>query len=136
MVSVLLDGNVLIARVHDSHVHHLAVTKWLGPDRAFATCPITQGTLLRLLLRNGRSATDAWAALAAITARDEHEFWADAMGYTAVPSRGVMGHRQVTDAYLAELARQHGGRVATLDGGFVTAHPDIAERIDSARPAR
>lgn len=129
-MSVLLDGNVLIARAHNSHVHHGAVVRWLGPDVAFATCPITQGTLLRFLLRDGHSSFDAWSALGLITARDEHEFWPDDMGYSAVPPAGVIGHRQVTDAYLAELARRHQGRVATLDGGFVTAHPDIADRID------
>ncbi len=31
---------------------------------------------------------------------------------------GVIGHRQVTDAYLVALARHHGGRVATLDKGL------------------
>jgi toxin-antitoxin system PIN domain toxin len=129
----MLDGNVLIARSHATHVHHLAVSKWLGTDRAFATCPITQGTLVRFLLRAGHSASDAWRALGVITARDKHEFWPDGIGYGAVRSIGIMGHRQVTDAYLAELARRHGGRVATLDGGFITAHPDIADRIETDR---
>ena len=126
---MLLDGNVLIARTHAAHVHHDVVADWLGGDQAFATCPITQGTLLRFMLRAGTASDVAWAALATIVGRDEHEFWSDDVGYDRVPSRGVIGHRQVTDAYLAALARRRGGQVLTLDGGFVTAHPDVAQRI-------
>lgn len=35
---------------------------------------------------------------------------------------GVIGHRQVTDAYLVALARHHGGRLATLDRGLAALH--------------
>jgi predicted nucleic acid-binding protein len=37
-----------------------------------------------------------------------------------------VGHRQVTDAYLAALARAHRGRLTTFDEGLVAAHPDVA----------
>jgi hypothetical protein len=37
-----------------------------------------------------------------------------------------MGHRQVTDAYLAALARQQGGRLVTFDAGLAVLHPDVA----------
>ena len=40
-----------------------------------------------------------------------------------------MGHRQVTDAYLAELARRHRGRLVTLDAGLAAVHPDVAELL-------
>jgi len=36
---------------------------------------------------------------------------------------GVIGHRQVTDAYLAALARHHRGQLATFDPG---PGPDVA----------
>ncbi len=36
-----------------------------------------------------------------------------------------MGHRQVTDAYLASLARAHSGRLATMDRGLAALHPDV-----------
>ena len=42
---------------------------------------------------------------------------------------GVIGHRQVTDAYLAELARSNHGRLATFDEGFVALHGDVADLI-------
>jgi predicted nucleic acid-binding protein len=40
-----------------------------------------------------------------------------------------MGHRQVTDAYLTQLARARDGRVATFDRGFAALHKDIAEIV-------
>jgi len=43
--------------------------------------------------------------------------------------RGVLGHRQVTDAYLAGLARKQKGRLATLDEGLAALHEDVAELI-------
>ncbi|MGH7643001.1 MAG: hypothetical protein ACRENX_08330 [Candidatus Dormibacteria bacterium] len=50
----LPDGNVLTALAVEDHVHHLAATHWwTSTVRLVATCPITQGTLLRLLVRQG-----------------------------------------------------------------------------------
>jgi uncharacterized protein len=50
----LLDGNALVALVSDAHVHHSAAQLWFASTSCpFATCPITQGTMLRLLLRLG-----------------------------------------------------------------------------------
>jgi hypothetical protein len=62
----LLDGNVLVALVIDSHVHHDRAHQWfatLAQDR-FATCPLTQGTLLRVHMRSAanRSAAAAQGA--------------------------------------------------------------------------
>lgn len=44
---------------------------------------------------------------------------------------GVIGHRQVTDAYLAQFARHYGGRLATLDTGLAHLHDDVAELVPS-----
>jgi hypothetical protein len=43
-----------------------------------------------------------------------HEFWPDD-AFDTVALNGVIGHRQVTDAYLAHLARVRGGRLATFN---------------------
>ena len=51
----LADRNLLIAMTVPNHVHHRAAQSWLAQHQgAVATCPITQGTLLRLLIREGR----------------------------------------------------------------------------------
>jgi uncharacterized protein len=130
-VTHLLDGNVLVALVVGDHVHHRPARTWFGATAAFATCPVTQGTLLRLLLRNDMRAADALGVLAALTGHPRHEFWADDLGYDAVDLGGVVGHRQVTDAYLAQLARAHDGRVATFDQGLAALHHDVADLVTS-----
>jgi predicted nucleic acid-binding protein len=61
-----------------------------------------------------------------ITELPRHVFWPDAISYLDVRTTGVIGHRQVTDGYLAQLARSHGGRLATFDTGLATLHRDVA----------
>jgi predicted nucleic acid-binding protein len=114
----LLDGNVVVALVVEDHVHHAAAQRWFGSGRDFATTPITQGTLLRFLLRVEVPATDALAVLEGLCARDDHEFWPDHLAYADVDLRGVIGHRQVTDAYLTAIAR------TKFDEGLAALHPD------------
>lgn len=55
--------------------------------------------------------------------------WPDDLGYDAVDLLAAVGPRQVTDVYLAGLARAHGGRLATLDRGLAAIHPDVTELV-------
>jgi len=129
-VTVLLDANVLIALVVADHVHHDAAEAWFADTaETFATCPITQGSLVRLLIRQGQSGQAATTLLSALTAAPRHEFWPDDLSFEAVSMRGVIGHRQVTDAYLAHLARANDARLATFDHGLAKLHDDIAELV-------
>ena len=130
MSTFLLDGNVLIALTVVDHVHHGAAIEWFeGDEPTVATCPITQGTLLRFLIREGQTAPEACAVLDAITAQPWHEFWPDGMPYRSDHLAGVIGHRQVTDAYLVALARERGARLTTFDKGLAALHPDVAVRL-------
>jgi toxin-antitoxin system PIN domain toxin len=128
----LLDANVLIALADAAHVHHPAAVRWFGStDAPFATCPITQGALLRMMLRSG-SVPDAAVAMQVLqlfTAHERHRFWPDDLDYSAVGWKGVLGHRQVTDAYLAALTRKHGGQLASFDAGLVALHKDVATHV-------
>jgi uncharacterized protein len=129
-VTVLLDSNVLIALLVADHVHHEAAEAWYtGTTEVIATCPITQGTLVRLLVREGQSAQAATAVVSALMAQPRHEFWPADAAFDAVSLNGVIGHRQVTDAYLAHLARVRGGRLATFDHGLAKLHADIADVV-------
>ena len=129
-MTALLDSNVLIALVVAEHVHHDHAASWLSDfDGGFATCPITQGSLVRFLLRTGQSAAAAWDVVSGIEQSARHEFWADEVSFADVQFGGVVGHRQVTDAYLAQLARSRGGYLATLDGGLAHLHSDVAVLI-------
>lgn len=132
-MTVLLDANVLIALVVPEHVHHDATAEWLSAfDAGFATCPITQGSLVRFLVRAGQSAAAARDVVDAIEQVDRHEFWPDSVSFADVEVGGVIGHRQVTDAYLAQLARSRNGQLATLDSGLAHLHNDVAVLISTA----
>ena len=130
MTAALADGNVLIALTVRDHVHHRQAREWFeSHDDQLATCPITQGTLLRFLLRDGVGATGALAALHKIVSLPQHVFWPDEISYDSSELAGVIGHRQVTDAYLAALAVHFGGSLATLDRGLAALRPDAAVLI-------
>lgn len=129
-MTVLLDANVLIALLTADHVHHEAAEEWFaGTDQRFATCPITQGSLVRLLVREGQPMGAAHSMLAELAGHERHEFWPDIVSYVDVPAAGIVGHRQVTDAYLAQLARTRGGRLATFDQGLADLHRDVADLV-------
>lgn len=129
-MTTLLDANVLIALVVADHVHHDAAAEWLSAsDAGFATCPITQGSLVRFLLRAGQPTVAAQEVVRAVQTADRHEFWPDSVSFADVELGGVVGHRQVTDAYLAQLARSRDGQLATLDSGLAQLHSDISVLI-------
>jgi hypothetical protein len=58
-----------------------------------------------------------------------HEFWPDDVGYADVLIQGSISHRQVTGAYLAQLARTRGSRLATFDQAMAKLHNDVADLI-------
>jgi len=120
----LLDSNVLIALATPEHSLNACAAEWFRKGHRFATCPITQGALVRFHLRAGFDATadSAKLLLESISALPRHEFWPDDASYLDLPTTGIVGYRQVTDAYLAMLARRHGGSLATLDRGLAAVH--------------
>lgn len=133
-MTVLLDGNVLVALAVADHVdHRLARTWWTRTTDPFATCPITQGTLIRFLVRKGFDTTTALGVLRGFTGHERHRFWPADVALDEVSMRGVIGHRQVTDAHLAGLTRRHHGHLLTLDQGLAALHDDVVELL-TARP--
>lgn len=52
----LLDGNVLVAMILPDHVAHGRAHRWLANvgNHAIATCPVTEGTLFRLHMQQGK----------------------------------------------------------------------------------
>jgi toxin-antitoxin system PIN domain toxin len=129
-VTVLLDSSVAVALLTDEHEHYEPSRRWFQAlAEPYATCPITQGAVVRYSLRRGYSAEGALHALHSLVRNDKHEFWPDDVEYLQVRFEGVIGHRQVTDAYLAQLARARDGRVATLDKGFAALHQDVVELV-------
>ena len=128
----LLDGNVLTALAIGSHAQHQRATAWFyAQPREFAACAVTEGTLLRMhrMSAADTSAGAAWKTLRLLRHVPGHQFWDDGFSYDRVSSRGLTGHRQVTDAWLVELARRRGGRLATMDSGLAAAHGSVTEFV-------
>lgn len=125
MPRYLLDVNVLIALVDPAHVRHDAVHAWFERTgcQAFATCPITENGLLRIVghpkYPNSPGPPSAVvAALAAIRALPGHAFWPDSISLAdgdRVDAALLSSHGRVTDSYLLALAIANGGQLATMD---------------------
>jgi uncharacterized protein len=126
----LLDVNVLIALVDPAHVQHEEVHEWFGRlgRKAFATCPITENGLLRIVGHPkypnspGPPSTVA-GALAAIRALPGHAFWPDSISLADsgfVDASLLSSHSRVTDSYLLALARANKGQLATMDHKLAT----------------
>ena len=127
--SYLLDANAVIALVIAEHEHHARVAAWTtGVDR-IALCPITEGALVRYLIRVGETAMTASKLLTLLRESPRAEFWPDSMSYVDVALEHVTGHRQVTDAYLASLATSRAARLATLDEALVRTLGEAVELI-------
>lgn len=123
----LLDGNVLIALAVTNHVHHARCLRWFNDSNpTFATCPVTEGTLLRLHMQQAenKSPTAAWRTLEAYRAHPRHVFWPDNFSYSEIDPTRLTGHRQITDSWLAELASRKGGKLATLDAALSVLWPE------------
>lgn len=135
MNPVLADGNVLVALSVTDHVHHDIALDWFErAEPTLATCPITEGTLVRFLMRGGQNAKAAVAVLELMREQPWHRFWPDSIPYEANQFAGVIGHRQVTDAYLVALASHNDSVVATLDKGLAALHGDRALLIGPPTP--
>ena len=120
----LPDVNVLIALAWPSHLHHQVATDWFASPEGedWATCPFTQSGFIRVssnprIVDPAVTPAEALAVLRQLTALRQHRFWADDLDFTSqeLPFRFVLGHRQVTDAYLLGLAVARNGQLVTLD---------------------
>jgi toxin-antitoxin system PIN domain toxin len=125
----LLDGNLLVALAINTHEFHHRAQRWFDSQiEPFATCAITEGTLLRVHMKVAQdtSAAAAWSILEAIHNMPEHIFWNDSFSYREIAFANIGGSKQVTDAWLAELARRNSGQLATLDVALAALHSDVA----------
>lgn len=128
MRRALLDVNVLIALLDEAHIHHALASSWLERElqHGWASCPITQNGCVRIMSQpiypGGFSAAEVAERLAEAVNGPDHGFWpADVslLEKGCIDWSYVLGHRQVTDAYLLALAVKHGGRFVTFDQRIV-----------------
>lgn len=129
----LLDSNLLIAMCMPEHLHHDDSMRWLTSigKSALALCAITEGALVRQALRENPRAgiNNAIAILNAVKAWPGCQFWRDSLSYTEIDWRGVIGHKQVTDAYLVALAKSKNAQLASFDRGLAALRPEIVSLV-------
>jgi uncharacterized protein len=121
----LLDANVLIALAWPEHSAHEQASRWFAHHArgGWATCPITQAALVRVLSNPAFSqrALTPSKALQVLSRNVElpgHHFWSDSIDLRQAMERMptvLTGHQQITDAYLVALAIRNRGKLATLD---------------------
>lgn len=128
-MTYLLDVNVLIALSDAAHVQHELAHDWFAAQgqNAWATCPITQNGLLRIVgharyPNSPGTPAAVTATLASLCALPGHVFWPDDISLMDAkyidPSR-LLSSSQVTDSYLLALASAHDGQLATFDRKLV-----------------
>jgi len=123
----LLDANVLVALALDTHVHHRAAHEALQASSwPWATTPLTESALVRLLLNRAVTGADFTGrqVLTQLTAMRRHPRWVflpDDTSPVAAPIdlSVLVGFRQVTDLHLVGLAARHGAVLATFDAAIL-----------------
>ena len=127
-MSCLLDVNVLIALLWPPHEAHARAQRWFAQNarQGWATCAMTQAGFVRIVSnpifsRRAVSPRDALDVLSGSLQHPAHHFWTEDIGVTEALAhfgRRLLGHQQITDAYLLGLAIQKKGRLATLDASI------------------
>lgn len=122
----LLDANALVALSLSTHVHHRPAHAALSTCGAFATSALTESALVRLLLNEavtGKrfSPPQVLGVLAGLRADPRWTFLGgDAtLADPLIDATVLVGHRQVTDLCLVNLAAHHSALLATFDARIV-----------------
>lgn len=123
---VLPDVNALVALCLTTHQHHRAAHRFLATVQgAWATCPPTEASLFRLLLNPAvtgrqRPVADVALVVAGLRTDPRWQFLADdsSLAEPMVSTAVLMGHRQVTDLHLVNLAATHEALLATFDAAI------------------
>lgn len=127
-MSHLLDANALIALCWPTHEHHVRMLAWFRQHarKGWATTAMTQAAFVRIISQqvfSGRSVSIGEVAelLLRNTAHAAHRFVALDFAFDQVLvacTGGILGHRQVTDAWLLTAAVRNRMRLVTFDTGI------------------
>ena len=119
----LLDINVLVALIDDSHTHHLLAVQWFDTIKGqkWGVCAFTEAGFLRVMTRPTTgilTVREATEALDHLSLQPGYQYWPLSAGWAlaAAPfAARVFGHQQITDTLLLGLAVQKDGVFVTLD---------------------
>jgi len=126
----LLDINVIIALFDPDHAFHERAHAWwsLNNKDGWASCPITENGVVRIMSHPGYSRKIQLAPSALITQlrifalQSDHEFWGDMISLrdeSIFVGDHIHSSRQLTDLYLLALAVSHQARLVTFDEKIV-----------------
>ncbi|MFZ1319025.1 MAG: TA system VapC family ribonuclease toxin [Candidatus Nitrotoga sp.] len=126
----LLDVNVLIALIDPAHVQHDAAHDWFAAHgkRAWATCPLTENGVLRIVghpryPNSPGTPAEVAQLMKGLRALPGYVFWPDNISLLdteMIDTERLLNSGQVTDSYLLALACAHKGQLATFDRRLVT----------------
>ena len=124
----LLDANALIALGWPAHEHHARMLTWFKRHArdGWATTAMTQSAFVRIVSQPAFSGhvigvTQVAELLMRNTAHAKHRLLSMDFGFEQVLgccTGGLLGHRQITDAYLLATAARHSARLVTFDHGI------------------
>jgi len=132
---LLLDVNALLALAWPNHQFHRSVVGRLErrPTTHWATCALTQLAFVRLssnptIVEVRRTPSQALGILATLVAERRHRYLEPlpALLDVATYFQRLLGHQQVTDAYLLAIAATNDAVLLTLDRRVVP--PDTARK--------
>ena len=121
---LLLDVNVLLAIAWPNHQFHAAAIAALLSQNRWATCALTQLGFIRLssnpaAIPNAKSPQEAAALLGRLVADSLHIYLESLPAPASADWKGafrdLLGHRQVMDAYLLQLAIANNAVFVTFD---------------------
>ncbi len=127
-MSFLLDANALIALGWPAHEHHERTLNWFKKHarQGWATCAFTQAAFVRIIAQpsfsgHAISVSELGELVLRNTAHPKHRLLTLDFGFEQVMgccTGGLLGHRQITDAYLLTLAVRHQAKLVTFDSGI------------------
>ena len=137
-MSHLLDANALIALGWPTHEHHPRMINWFSQHAraGWASTAFTQSAFVRIISQpafSGRSIAVGEVAelLLRNTVHPKHRLVPLDFGFAevwAACTGGILGHRQITDAWLLTAAIRSGMKLLTFDTGIEQLLVNTQER--------
>ncbi len=139
MKGSLLDTNLLLALAWPNHQHHAPAHQWFSSHhrKGWATCALTELGFVRLSANPAFtscavSPSEAATLLQRWTRHAGHQFWESSPADAPAIYARAIGHQQVNDAWLVDLARRHSGRLVTFDSR-IAVHAATVGIVDVIR---
>jgi toxin-antitoxin system PIN domain toxin len=118
----LLDINILIALADETHIHHPIVMHWIDtPELDWGVCAFTEAGFLRIATNpifGSHTVEEANEVLMDLAQWPGYRYWAVSTDWTTLTASfrdRIVGHQQITDAFLLGLAVQEDGVLVTVD---------------------